>query len=119
MDPRILTSKDMTVSPDTLKIAPDNPNEMSTQQFEALKESIRQYGILQPPVVDESTMIVIDGNHRVMAAQELKLPEIKIIAITLASDIGDCLAAIILEHHNNRVGGDLVAGQSNYAVQKI
>ena len=61
-----------TVSPNELKLDPNNPNEMSESTFKGLIESIKIYGILQPVVIDQNGN-VLDGAHRVMAAKELNI----------------------------------------------
>jgi ParB-like chromosome segregation protein Spo0J len=43
---------------------------LSLEEYEALKESIRENGVIEPVIVDESGAI-IDGHHRVKACEEL------------------------------------------------
>jgi ParB family chromosome partitioning protein len=43
---------------------------LSLDEYEALRESIRKYGVIQPVIVDESGAI-IDGYHRAKACKEL------------------------------------------------
>ena len=59
-----------TIDPHELKIDPNNPNEMTAQQFAGLKESIKSYGILENVVIDQDN-VICDGQHRTMAALEL------------------------------------------------
>lgn len=59
-----------SIDPHELKFDPDNPNEMTAQQFEGLKQSIITYGILENVVIDQDN-IICDGQHRTMAALEL------------------------------------------------
>ena len=62
-----------SIDPARLKLDPDNPNAMTAQQFEGLKESIKLYGILQNVVIDQDNN-VIDGMNRTLAARELEIP---------------------------------------------
>ncbi|MEQ8637974.1 DNA methyltransferase [Gimesia maris] len=59
------------------QLMPDLP----TWEFDALKESIRQHGVIIPIIKDESGNI-IDGHHRDRACRELKF--INVPTITLA-----------------------------------
>jgi ParB-like chromosome segregation protein Spo0J len=43
---------------------------LSLDEYEALRESIRKYGVIQPVIVDE-TGTIIDGYHRVKVCHEL------------------------------------------------
>lgn len=67
--------------PDTpFQLMPDLP----TWEYEALKESIRQYGVIIPIIKDESGAI-IDGHHRDRACRELRIknaPTITLAGLT-------------------------------------
>jgi ParB-like nuclease domain len=52
-----------------LVIDPDNPNYMTEEQMEALRESMRKFGYLAPVTVDQDNMIA-DGQHRVQIYKE-------------------------------------------------
>ena len=56
---------------------------LSAPEYEALKSSIAEMGILHPIVVDELG-IIIDGHHRMKIAKELKLPESQIPKVAVA-----------------------------------
>jgi ParB-like chromosome segregation protein Spo0J len=45
---------------------------LSLDEYEALRESIRKYGVIQPVIVDENNA-VIDGYHRVKVCKELEI----------------------------------------------
>jgi ParB-like chromosome segregation protein Spo0J len=54
--------------------------ELSNWEFEALKESIRQHGVIVPVVKDEDGTI-IDGHHRDRACRELKIRDVPTITL--------------------------------------
>jgi len=57
----------------------ENPNEMSPAEAERLKDSMKEFGNTQPIVVDEKTMLVADGEHRLktyLAAGKKTIPAI-------------------------------------------
>jgi len=47
-----------------------NPNVISSEQLEALKENIKKYGFLVPIIIDKDN-IIADGEHRALIYQEL------------------------------------------------
>lgn len=71
------------VSIDLIKTDETNPNKMETKQFEALKENIKKYGFINPVITNES-FVIADGEHRFLAAKELGLKEIAVIALPIA-----------------------------------
>ena len=60
-----------------------NPNEMDADTFEHLKEEITRIGLVQPILVrpSEDKYEVIDGEHRLNAADELGMKEVPCIVI--------------------------------------
>lgn len=48
----------------------DNPNEMSEEQFNSLKEAMKKFGYLTPIVLDQDYKIA-DGEHRYLVYKEL------------------------------------------------
>ncbi len=54
--------------------------ELPTWEFEALKESIRQHGVIVPIIRDEDGTI-IDGHHRDRACRELKIKNVPTITL--------------------------------------
>lgn len=65
--------------PKTLKIHPDVEAvlPLAEGEFVALMEDINERGILQPLIVDERDL-VLDGRHRLRAAQELGLEQVEV-----------------------------------------
>jgi len=63
----------------TLKLNPDNPRQIKPERFEALKKSIKDFKkmlSIRPLVIDENN-VVLGGNMRLRALQELGYTEIK------------------------------------------
>lgn len=54
--------------------------ELPTWEFEALKESIRQHGVIVPIIRDENGTI-IDGHHRDRACRELRIKNVPTITL--------------------------------------
>ena len=65
-----------------IKIDNSNPNVMPRAKMEALIESIRKFGELQPIVIDKENLI-IDGQHRFLAYKELNKTHIPAIRVNL------------------------------------
>lgn len=61
------------VHPSKLNDAVYNPNEMTPQEFEALKESIREHGFSGVITVRKEGMMIIGGHHNVRAMKELAI----------------------------------------------
>lgn len=62
----------------------NNPNTMDSDTYAALVASIRTSGFLQPMLVERlrgSKLRVVDGHHRLRAAQELGLRELPCIVV--------------------------------------
>ena len=54
-----------------LKEAPYNPRIMNEVEKNKLKESIKQFGLVQPLVLNEQTGYIVGGNQRLQALKEL------------------------------------------------
>lgn len=59
------------ISISKLKFHPNNPRSIRADRLEALKQSIIEKGFYQPILVWSKKNIVLAGNHRLLAAQEL------------------------------------------------
>lgn len=59
--------------------------DLPSWEYEALKESIRQHGVIVPVVKDEHGTI-IDGHHRERVCQELKIKDIPTITLAGLTD---------------------------------
>jgi ParB-like chromosome segregation protein Spo0J len=86
------------LDPNLVDLPDDNPNHMTVEELDALREFIQSRGFLQPVLVTpgkgESAYIVVDGHHRIKAARRLKMPEISAIVVpaTEAERIRDRIA---------------------------
>jgi ParB-like chromosome segregation protein Spo0J len=92
-----------------LKFHPKNPRTIKVDRLEQLKDSIIKKGFYQPILVWKKGGIVLAGNHRLLAAQELvkegwtfKSPEGKenVLPIVM-EDVSDEVAEQILFETNN------------------
>lgn len=59
---------------------PSNPNKMSDGQLNALRYSLKKFGQLKPPVIDQ-TMTVCDGEHQIRAYMAEGLGTIQVIQV--------------------------------------
>ena len=87
------------------ELIPDvlNPNEMSKKEFRALKSEIKKRGFLVPIVMreDKSKKVLIDGEHRWLAAKELKFKTVPCINL---KDISESEARVVLVNLNRIKG---------------
>ncbi len=70
------------VDPQRIKFNKLNPRKHGGEEYERLKQSIQEMGIIQPPLLRHTAGIfyeVIDGEGRVSVAQDLVMPTIKAI----------------------------------------
>lgn len=89
-----------SVDPKTLNGAHYNPRKISEHDFDSLCRSIREFGFVEPVVVQRSTNAIIGGHQRTRAAIVLDLPTISAVYL----DIDD-LSAKALNITLNRVQG--------------
>ena len=63
-----------------------NPRKINYQQLSALKDSIREFGLVDPVIVNvnpERKNVIIGGHQRVKAARELGLEEVPCVELNL------------------------------------
>lgn len=65
-----------------LKLDGENPNVMTKEQFDALKENIRRFGFLVPVITNEDGLVA-DGEHRLKAARDLGLSQVPVIRLPI------------------------------------
>ena len=70
----------VNINPDLLKPYSKNAKKHSSEQVDAVAESIRQFGFVQPVVIDKENVIVI-GHCRVMAAKRLKMNDVPCVLV--------------------------------------
>lgn len=78
-----------------------NPRTITKEDMDHLKNSIRKFGMVDPLIIDENN-VVIGGNQRLIAADDLKLDEIPCIVISDLSDTEKKTLNIAL----NKISGD-------------
>jgi len=65
----------------------DNPNKMSSDEKKALKESFKKFGYVQQIIVDKTTNMIADGEHRAKELIELGITEAEVIFYPFKDDI--------------------------------
>jgi DNA modification methylase len=65
-----------------LKPYPGNPRRMSKKMYEALKRSLKEYGVVDPLIVNKQNE-VIGGNQRLAALKELGVEEVPVVVVDL------------------------------------
>lgn len=70
----------VNLAPSALKPYAKNAKRHPTEQIERVAESIRQFGFVQPIVIDKDNVIVI-GHCRVMAAKRLDMREVPCVLV--------------------------------------
>jgi len=83
-----------------LKFAEYNPREITEHDYEALKNAIKEFGIVDPIIVNKKENQIIGGHMRVRAAQELGMEEVPVYYIDLPEN-----RAKILNLALNRIQG--------------
>jgi hypothetical protein len=72
--------------------------------YKRLMTSIETYGVLAPLVVQQGTNTIVDGHHRLRAAQELGLSSVPCVLVEC-----DDIEAVLLHIDLNRYRGVVVA----------
>ncbi len=60
---------------DSLKFAEYNPRKISPEELEKLKNSLKEFGFVQPAVINKDG-VIIGGHQRIKAAKELGIKEV-------------------------------------------
>jgi ParB/RepB/Spo0J family partition protein len=66
---------------DQLRQWPKNPRDHSDEQIAEIADAIREFGFLQPPLVDEKRRRILAGNGRIRAAVQAGLTEVPVIPL--------------------------------------
>ena len=85
-----------------IKFDPDNPNRMTDEQVDALRESLRRFGQLKPPVVDQDG-VVCDGEHQVRAHIAEGTEEIKVIRVRADKNERRLIRQVMNKLHGDHV----------------
>ena len=88
--------------PKTLVAADYNPRGIGEEAFEALKGSLRQFGFIDPAIVNSRTGKLVGGHQRVRAAIELNMDKVPVVWI----DVDETTEkAINVTLNNYKIGG--------------
>lgn len=81
----IIEFKQVDIPIDKVKLDPENPNEMTDNQMEQARESMRTLGFLEPIIVDQN-FVMADGEHRLLIYKEFKKKTIPGYVVQCESD---------------------------------
>ncbi len=92
----------VNVPVDSIEPNPWNPNRQDERTYEAERESIREYGFIDPVTVrehpdDSKRYQIIDGEHRWRAAQDEGLETIPVLSLVLDNAAAKKLTVILNE----------------------
>lgn len=99
---RLSTLKVEYVPIDSIFPNPYNPNRQSEREFDLLKLSICEDGFTQPVIVQRSSKMIVDGEHRWRACNQLGLKEIPVVFV----DMNDQQMRISTLRHNRARGSE-------------
>jgi hypothetical protein len=68
-----------------IRLDESNPNQMTTEQMNGLKESLKNFGYLQPVIIDQTNMIV-DGEHRFLVMKDMGYERVPVYKIDVESE---------------------------------
>jgi ParB-like chromosome segregation protein Spo0J len=63
--------------------APYNPRKISESELGLLRQSLREFGLVQPVIVNAQTGNIVGGHQRVLAAQMELIPEMQVMWVHL------------------------------------
>lgn len=63
----------------------ENPNQMTDEQMNGLREAMKRFGYLQPIIIDQNNKIA-DGEHRLLVYKEFGMEEIPAYRINFEND---------------------------------
>jgi len=66
-----------------IKYAPYNPRKISDEMLNKLKQSIEEFGYVEPIVVNKRTRHVVGGNQRLKALNDLGIEEVEAVFVDL------------------------------------
>ncbi|MBE2188864.1 MAG: ParB N-terminal domain-containing protein [Candidatus Kapabacteria bacterium] len=92
------------VSVDSIKPNNYNPNRQSEHDFELLLKSMEEDGFTQPIIVQQSTKMIVDGEHRWRAATVLGYTEIPVVFVEMTPEQ---MRIATLRHNRARGSEDL------------
>ena len=69
-----------------LKPATYNPRQISTKDYNSLKESINKFGLVDPIIINQNGNVVVGGHQRLKICKELKHIEIDCVVLDLSKE---------------------------------
>ncbi|MBQ6908621.1 MAG: DUF4417 domain-containing protein [Synergistaceae bacterium] len=69
-----------------LKPAPYNPRNINKKDFNDLKNSIKEFGYVEPIIYNKATGYVVGGHQRLKALQDLELEEVECVVIDVPAE---------------------------------
>jgi len=84
-----------------LKYAPYNPRKINDEMLEKLKRSIREFGYIEPIIVNQRNMQVVGGNQRLKVLEDLGIEEVEAVIVDL-----DDAKEKILNISLNKINGE-------------
>ena len=69
-----------------LKPATYNPRQISTKDYNSLKESIKKFGLVDPIIINQNGNVVVGGHQRLKICKELKHIEIDCVVLDLSKE---------------------------------
>ena len=83
---KIVNHTPVMVNVKGIKLDPDNPNKMTAEEEEGLKESMERFGDVEPILIDAKTGMICDGEHRFLVYKAAGYEEIPVIKYDFAND---------------------------------
>lgn len=74
----LLPTKDLLT-----KFAAYNPRRLTESQFDSLRNSINQFGFVEPVIVNKTTNRIVGGHQRIRAAESLGISELPVYFVEL------------------------------------
>ncbi len=89
------------VSAKSLTPADYNPRKISAKQRAALRNSLDEFGFVQPIIVNRLTGVIVGGHQRLTAALAIGLEEVPVVYVELTADREKALNVAL-----NKISGD-------------
>src|ERR1019366_2618804 len=83
--PKIPIARIETVALETLKTNPRNARTHSKRQIKLIADSLKTFGFVNPPLIDDAGMIIA-GHGRIAAAKLLGMTDVPVIRIEHLND---------------------------------
>ena len=83
-----------------LRPDPANPRRISDEELEALTQSIREFGLIDPIIARTQDKVVIGGHQRLLAARKLGMKPVPVVLVDLSDE-----QAHLLNLALNRISG--------------